>query len=226
MTEEQQSSRRRRRRVWVAALAALAFVALGLAMSPAPASGSKPDSNGVHKVTICHRTNSNTNPYVVITVDVSAADGSLGKGGNDHTHHDGPVWNPSLKDAHIKWGDIIPPYTYNGTSFPGMNWPAGQAIHENGCEAPPDDPCPTDSSVPANSDECPPPCPFDSSVPANSDECPPPCPFDSSVPANSDECPPPCPFDPSLPANSPQCPEPCPSNPSVPVTSPDCFGDA
>ncbi|MBV9292061.1 MAG: hypothetical protein JO222_06390, partial [Frankiales bacterium] len=57
------------------------------------------------KVTICHRTNSNKNPYVQITVSVNAVDG---KKKNDHSHHTGPVWDPTLKAQHIKWGDIIP----------------------------------------------------------------------------------------------------------------------
>jgi len=38
-----------------------------------------------HKVTICHVTNSEKNPYVVIEVDVAAFDG---EGVNDHTQHE------------------------------------------------------------------------------------------------------------------------------------------
>jgi len=87
-------------------------------------------------VTICHRTNSNTNPYVQITVDESAVDG-LG-GGNDHLGaHTGPVWDPTLKEQHIKWGDIIPPFDANGQPRPNpeliANWPDGQDIFENDC---------------------------------------------------------------------------------------------
>lgn len=37
-----------------------------------------------HQVTICHVTNSETNTFVVITVDVAAFDG---EGANDHSHH-------------------------------------------------------------------------------------------------------------------------------------------
>jgi len=38
------------------------------------------------KVTICHATSSETNPYVMITVSTNAWDG---EGKNDHMHHDG-----------------------------------------------------------------------------------------------------------------------------------------
>ena len=85
-----------------------------------------------HQVTICHRTDSNTNPYVIETVDI-ASSGLLRGGHNDHT---GPVWNPTLKAAHIKWGDIIPPYTYGTFVYPGMNYAEGLAIYEAGCTIP------------------------------------------------------------------------------------------
>jgi hypothetical protein len=100
-----------------------------------------------HKVTICHRTNSVTNPYRVNTVDISSTDGSLGKGSNDHTHHLGLAFDFSA-DPDVayppprngdQWGDIIPPYQWGETpeqSFPGMNWVAGQAIWEAGCTVP------------------------------------------------------------------------------------------
>jgi hypothetical protein len=110
-----------------AALASTTLVAL------APAASGDPSAN----VTICHRTNSNTNPYVQITVDESAVDG-LG-GGSDHLGaHTGPVWDPTLKADHIKWGDIIPPFDTNNVQRPDptliANWPAGEAIFENGCK--------------------------------------------------------------------------------------------
>jgi len=81
----------------------------------------------VDKVTLCHRTNSNTNPYVVVTPDVSGVI-------NGHADHTGPVWDPSLKADHIKWGDIIPPFDYGDpnapTHFAGLNWDsAGQDIY-------------------------------------------------------------------------------------------------
>ena len=97
-----------------------------------------PDPNQVvDKVTICHRTNSNANPYVVITPN---ADGDV-SGHADHVGGDndgdgpGPVWNPTLKADHIKWGDIIPPFKWSGGDFPGLNWTTdGQAIYANDCD--------------------------------------------------------------------------------------------
>lgn len=59
---------------------------------PAPVS-----ATGNEKVTICHRTNSETNPYVMITVSKKAVDG---EGKNDHTHH--------VADEQHPRGDIIP----------------------------------------------------------------------------------------------------------------------
>src|SRR3974390_1051044 len=81
-----------------------------------------------HKVPLCHRTDSDSNPYVQITVDVSAA--GIHEGHADHT---GPIWNATLKASHVKWGDIIPAFTYAEFSFPGMNVPAGDAWLANGC---------------------------------------------------------------------------------------------
>lgn len=93
------------------ASALAALVSLG---GIAPAAMSAPGDN---KVTICHRTHSVTNPYRMITVSMSAADGV---GQSDHTSHDVPVdyaaslppifdptysYIPRLK----YWGDIIPP---------------------------------------------------------------------------------------------------------------------
>jgi hypothetical protein len=138
-----------------------------LALGATSAGASKKNDDGVHKVTICHRTGSNANPYNVITIDFSAANGGFGKGGNDHSHHDGPVWNPTLKADHIKWGDIIPPFTYDGGSFPGLNWAEGQAISENGCApvttTPPPAPCPQDPSIPASDPDCVP-CPTNPAI--------------------------------------------------------------
>ena len=86
-----------------------------------------------HKTTICHRTNSETNPYVIITVDNAAIDDA---GGNsDHMHHvgDNIVWYPGAKtEDHLKWGDIIPPVA--GVT-PGLNWTDGEGIWNNGCKA-------------------------------------------------------------------------------------------
>ncbi len=65
-----------------AALAAT--LALASVLFVAPATATPKDAGGEHTITICHVTNSATNPYVVITVDVAAFDG---EGKNDHMHH-------------------------------------------------------------------------------------------------------------------------------------------
>lgn len=122
------------------ALAVTALVGSSLAFGATSASG-EPGAN----VTICHRTNSDTNPYVQITVDTAAVDG-IG-GGNDHLGaHDEPrVWAPGLKAQHLKWGDIIPPFNVDGDPRPPeltLNWDEGEAIWKNGCNpvAPPPEP--------------------------------------------------------------------------------------
>jgi hypothetical protein len=81
------------------------------------------------KTTICHRTNSDNNPYEQNT---PANEGVL----NGHfTQHNEPViWEPGLKDQGIEWGDIIPPFDGHPE---GLNWTAeGQAIFNNGCVPP------------------------------------------------------------------------------------------
>lgn len=91
-----------------------------------------------HRVTICHATDADRNPYVVLTPDI-ASTGFL-QGGHDG--HTGPIWLLGDQGAHQKWGDIIPPYRYvraDGSifAFPGLNWTTeGQAIWANGCAAP------------------------------------------------------------------------------------------
>jgi hypothetical protein len=80
-------------------------------------------------VTLCHATNSNTNPYVSITVDAAGAF-------NGHLGHTGPVWDPTLKGQGIQWGDIIPPFVYNDQTY-SLNWPAGEDFWNNACNIPP-----------------------------------------------------------------------------------------
>ncbi len=57
-------------------------IGVGLAMTMALPVGATPGEP--HTITICHVTNSDTNPFVVIEVDVAAFDGV---GENDHTQH-------------------------------------------------------------------------------------------------------------------------------------------
>lgn len=80
------------------------------------------------KVTICHRTDSQTNPYVRITISNAAAfNGHFKK-------HKGDVWFAG-HPKEPKWGDIIPPTSYKGQHF-RLNWnSAGKAIFHNGCSA-------------------------------------------------------------------------------------------
>jgi len=123
-------------------LAALSALALSMVWVVSPVLGTKPDP--LHQVTICHRTNSVTNPYVIITVDEASVDGDNGNdnGQGDHLlEHLGPVWdaNTPYPPPHNgdQWGDIIPPFYSDGstlTGYPSLNWDAaGQAIFENGC---------------------------------------------------------------------------------------------
>jgi len=59
------------------------------------------------KVTICHSTNSNSNPYTKPTVDKS----SIINLPNGHHYHNGDVWFDGIT-AH-SWGDIIPTFSYS-----------------------------------------------------------------------------------------------------------------
>jgi hypothetical protein len=75
-------------------------------------------------VTICHATDSQTNPYVT---EEPAKDGDV----HGHADHTGPIWFEGISP---KWGDIIPPFEFDGGSFPGLNAsPLGLAIIANGC---------------------------------------------------------------------------------------------
>jgi len=122
------------------ALAVAALVGSSLAIGATAAS-----AEPVTKVTICHRTNSDSNPYVVITPDVSGV-----LDGHDKKHNEPFVWGPTLKAQHQKWGDIIPAFDYidkggNLQHFDGLNLDTlggtdgktpGSAILENNCQIP------------------------------------------------------------------------------------------
>ena len=117
----------------------LMLVAPFLMMVPAAATPPAP----THKVTICHATASESNPYVKINVDI-ASSGYVKSGHNDHDK------------------DIIPPYTYGDFSFPGKNWPS--PIYDNGCKVVESSPTPsatetTASPTPTQTSESPTPTP-------------------------------------------------------------------
>ncbi len=79
------------------------------------------------KIDICHATGSHANPYNGANADQTADAGG-------HDGHDGPVWFSGIT---VSWGDIIPPFDYDGGSYPGKNWTSeGQAILANGCNIP------------------------------------------------------------------------------------------
>src|SRR5579859_3919652 len=109
-------------------------LALGLvlAMVGGGTVGASATQGDDHKVTICHRTASVTNPYVEESVDLASVDGSLANdnGQGDHyAEHTGPI-APAV-GADGKWGDIIPAIA---DVHSGLNWTAeGQAILANGC---------------------------------------------------------------------------------------------
>jgi hypothetical protein len=125
---------RRRLAIFTVIGATLAALAVGgIGVLSASAQGGNEDN-----VTLCHATDSATNPYVVITIDQNGID-NINTGPNGHGTHTGPLVTSeaeaqALKDQHIQWGDIIPAFNIGGVNFPGLNnTPAGLAILANGC---------------------------------------------------------------------------------------------
>jgi len=119
-------------------------IALVVGLSPltaGPAAATSEDGPGIefNKITICHRTNSEKNPYVEITI-AKAAVFKQGHSGHD----EGGVHQPGDKAAGIRWGDIIPTFQYyagrqntNQQTYPGLNNGLdGQAFLANGCNSP------------------------------------------------------------------------------------------
>lgn len=113
----------------------IAMIALAPAASATAAPGTEANPYVQHEgIPICHRTNSDTNPYVANSPDFN----SIVK--NGHDSHDGAVWSAGMKADHDKWGDIIPPFWYQGkkdavpTYYAGKNWDTtGQDIYGKGC---------------------------------------------------------------------------------------------
>ena len=79
-------------------------------------SGADAKSNAGKKVTICHRTNSDSHPYVEKSIATKAA-----LKGHARRHVVTAVWSPGMKAKHEKWGDIIPAFNVDGTHFAGLN---------------------------------------------------------------------------------------------------------
>jgi hypothetical protein len=109
---------RRARRVISAIVGIAATGGLVVAASSAGAAGD-------HKVTLCHATDSTTNPYSLITVDYHSIT-LKGHGG-----HEGPLYAPGMEHG---WGDVIPAFDFGGHQFAGANLDeAGQALLASGC---------------------------------------------------------------------------------------------
>ena len=102
-----------------------AMLLAGLGVSTAGATQPNPE----HQVTLCHRSDSYTNPYQEITVDVASVLNTKG-----HDSHDGRVFFPDIP-KHEQWGDIIPPFDFGpGEQYAGQNFDTdGQAILAAGC---------------------------------------------------------------------------------------------
>ncbi len=122
------------------AAAAVTLVAAAMPLATGTATASQGGDD--HKVTLCHRTNSEHNPYVVITIDKAG----VFKVGHDG-HDEGGVHQPGDKDKGIRWGDIIPAFDYFASPqdekagklshYAGLNLTAeGQDILANGCKVP------------------------------------------------------------------------------------------
>jgi hypothetical protein len=85
----------------------------------APVYANNGNSNAGNKVTICHATGSQSNPYVRISPNANGV--------------------VSGHAAHQDERDIIPSFHYNdhgsNNTFPGQNWDTnGQATYNNGCK--------------------------------------------------------------------------------------------
>lgn len=76
----------RRRLITLAATGAMLVLSvMGPALATKP--GTDPDLIDGHKITICHVTNSATNPFVVITIDIAAWHNNDDSVGHSPEHH-------------------------------------------------------------------------------------------------------------------------------------------
>ena len=111
----------------IGAASTIIGLALGVVGLAGAASSELSDrSSGGPKVTICHATGSEGDPYNKIEISQSAVDDE------GHWNHTGPVWYLGASDAGVRWGDIIP--ATDGVT--GLNWPAGESTFNNDCQLP------------------------------------------------------------------------------------------
>lgn len=105
---------------------AVGVLALGFGFSSGPVVGTD-----TPPLDICHATSAENNPFQTNQVNTSSVDSSGIFELNGHGDHAGPMY-----PAH-GWGDIIPPFTNDHGTFPGLNWTEyGRSIWNNGCSLP------------------------------------------------------------------------------------------
>lgn len=114
----------------------LVVSAIALVLSPAIPQAALAVSSR-ETITICHATNSHSNPYNSQNPSKTADAGG-------HDGHEGEIWYEGIEED---WGDIIPPFDYDGGSYPGKNWVTGEAIWNNDCEIPEPDGGPTTGNL-------------------------------------------------------------------------------
>lgn len=108
-----------------------------LASTPAFAEANKPtqannSASPEKQITICHATDSQTNPYVKITVSANAIANHQDFNGHG-VQHEGGVWFKGIADH--AWGDIIPAFTTkSGVAYPGQNATAGSSVLAKDCK--------------------------------------------------------------------------------------------
>src|SRR5215472_8571306 len=201
----------RSRSLLVAVLLSIAgFTLLLIGMTTANASlSSRAVAQPTDNVTLCHRTASHSNPYVVITVDPAGAY-------NGHyLEHTGPIFPATGSDG--KWGDIIPPFMFQGQTY-SRNWDAeGMAIFENGCKIPAPTTSPvTTPSTPESTPTTPVTTPTTPTTPVTTPTTPVTTP---TTPVTTPTTPVTTPTTPTTPVTTPSTPKTTPTTPATTVTT-------